>query len=216
MKGIPINVRKREGKKKGYVRKLRAKGIIPGVLYGPDEPESTLVEFDEREIESIFRKHKTSEHFLVSFDLGSRKNVQAFIKDVQYDPITGRILHVDLEAVSTKEPMVVEVPLEFVGVSEGVKKGGVFTTFLRELEVKGLVDRLPDVITVDISHLDLGDTLHIRDIKVEEIVIMHEPDEPVATIAVPRIVEEKVAAQATVESQAPAQTTQEVKESEKK
>lgn len=192
MQGISINVKKREGKKKGYVKKLRRKGIVPGILYGPDETP-TLIEVDKKELEAIFRKHKTSEHFLVSFQLGSKKNVLAFIKDVQYDPVSGQVIHIDLEAVSLKKPMEVVVPLEFVGTPEGVKKGGVFTSFLREIEVKGIVTELPEVVRVDVSNLDLGDTIHIRDIKLENIEVLNDPDEPVAAIHVPRLVEEKAA-----------------------
>ncbi|MGB9561949.1 MAG: 50S ribosomal protein L25 [bacterium] len=213
MKGIPIAIRKREGKKKGYVRRLRSIGIIPGTLYGPDI-EPTLIEIDEREIDRILRHHKVTEHFLVNFKLGSHKSMQAFVKEIQHDPITGRIIHIDLEAVSLQKPVVVKLPLEFDGIPEGVKKGGIFTSFLREVNVKGIVSDLADTIKVDVSKLGLGDTIHIKDIKVENAIILHDPDEPVATIAVPRLIEEEIKAAEAKAQQAQASKTTEAGDEE--
>jgi large subunit ribosomal protein L25 len=218
MKGIPINVKLREGKKKGYNRRLRAKGIVPGILYGADKPP-TLIEVDERELNAILRAQAAREHFLVSFTLDSKETSYAFVKEIQHDPIKGRPIHIDLESVSLTRPIVAEVPIEFVGTPEGVKKGGVLSVNLRELAVRGLIEEIPDAIQVDISKLDLGDTLHIKDVKVEKIKVLNEPDEVVASIFVPRLVEEKLAAPTETAKEAPeteAQEKPETKESKGK
>jgi large subunit ribosomal protein L25 len=141
------------------------------------------------------------------------------VKEIQHDPIKGRPIHIDLESVSLTRPIVAEVPIEFVGTPEGVKKGGVLSVNLRELAVRGLIEEIPDAIQVDISKLDLGDTLHIKDVKVEKIKVLNEPDEVVASIFVPRLVEEKLAAPTETAKEAPeteAQEKPETKESKGK
>ena len=100
------------------------------------------------------------------------------------------MLHIDLKQFSLDEPIIVSLPLEFVGESVGVKQGGVLTPHMHKLTVKGVIKDLPESIKIDVSALDFHDSVHIRDISYEGIKILDEPEKTVVSILVPRGLEE--------------------------
>jgi len=105
------------------------------------------------------------------------------LKEYQTHPVTDKIIHIDFLAIHEKETITIDVPLEFIGKPVGISKGGILEILLHELTIECLPSEVPDKITVDISNLDIGDVLHVKDIKVPKgIKVVDNPEETVATI----------------------------------
>jgi large subunit ribosomal protein L25 len=191
MENLVLNIEKREVRGKGGARKLRKEGYVPGILYSPhrEDPEIPIKIF-KKEIHKVFSGD--SEHHVVNLNLGNEE-IMAILKEVQRDPIKNSILHVDFFKVFKGEKVTVEVPIELIGESKGVKKGGILEHLLREIEIETVPSKIPDIIEVDISDLDLGDSLLVSDIKFPEDVEPLTPLETaVVSILAPTKVEEEV------------------------
>jgi len=197
MKQVVLPVEKREKAGKEFSKKLRKKGFIPAILYGKDiEPLPITVKYSE--FEKIYKRVK-GETVVFTLDFIKEKDLkkQAILKEIQRDPVTDRFIHLDFQSIEEGRPIEVEVPLEFVGKPVGITKGGILEIMLHELTIECLPREIPDKIVVDISHLDLGDSLHVRDIKVPEgLKVKDHPEETVATI----VVEEASSEEATEET----------------
>ncbi len=166
MENLVLNIEKREEIGKGGARKLRRAGYIPGILYSPhkDDPEIPIKVL-KKEFHKIFAGD--SEHHVLNLNL-ENEEVMAVIKEIQRDPIKSDVLHVDFFKVFKGEKVIVEVPIELIGESKGVKKGGILEHLLREIEIEAIPSQIPDAIEIDISDLDLGDTLLVEDLKLPE------------------------------------------------
>lgn len=188
---LTAHTRKRSGS--GALNSLRREGLIPGVVYGKTE-SSFNVRLNRREVENVLHK-SASEQILVNLtieDLGQTK--LALIQDVQHNPLTGHITHLDFHAIREDEIIHASVPLELIGEPVGVKTGGGLLEHLfHTLEIKCLPKDLPDVITADVSGLELNQSLHLSEVKMPEGV------KPVAdgSIIVAIVSEPKVAAEPT-------------------
>lgn len=183
MKQVLLPVVKREGKGKEISKKLRKKGLIPAILYGKGiDPLPISVKYSE--FEKVYKKIKgETVIFTLDFTNGEDLKKQAILKDLQRDPVTDRFIHLDFQSVEEGKPIEVEVPLEFVGKPIGTTKGGILEIMLHELTIECLPSDLPDKIVIDISGLDIGDSLHVRDIKAPEgVKIKDNPDETIATV----------------------------------
>ena len=169
MKKYDLNAAKREQTGKGIGRSLRREGRLPAVLYGVGI-DPVLLSLNAHELRTIIRKKETSQPLL---DLkGLDQNVTVLLKDIQVDPLTRDYLHADLLKVEKDRNVRVNVPFAFTGKSKGVDMGGVLRTVRREVEVVCLPDQIPDVIEVDITEMDTGDTLHFSDLKLPEGVTL--------------------------------------------
>ncbi len=179
MENLVLNIERREERGKGGARKLRKAGYIPAILYSPhkDDPE-VPVKILKKEFHKVFSGE--AEHHVLNLNLDNEE-LMAVIKEIQRDPIKGDVLHVDFFKVFKGEKVSVEVPIEIVGESKGVKKGGILEHLLRELEIEAVPSQIPDVIEVDVTELDLGDTLLVEDLKLPEGV---EPLTPLETAVV--------------------------------
>jgi large subunit ribosomal protein L25 len=188
---LTAHTRKRSGS--GALNSLRREGLIPGVVYGKTE-SSFNVRLNRREVETVLHK-SASEQILVNLtieDLGQTK--LALIQDVQHNPLTGHITHLDFHAIREDEIIHASVPLDLIGEPVGVKTGGGLLEHLfHTLEIKCLPKDLPDAITADVSGLELNQSLHLRDVKMPEGV------KPVAdgSVIVALVSEPKVAAEPT-------------------
>ena len=183
MKQVNITAFKREKTGKNFAKKLRKQGLIPAIIYGPrDIPMPIAVKFNE--LERIFARYKGETIiFNIKIQNGETINKSAILKDYQTDPVTDRIIHLDFYAIHEGETLSIDVPLEFVGKPEGVAKGGVLEILRHEITIECTPANIPDKIQIDISSLDIGDTLHIEDIKLPEgVKIAEDPKEPVVTI----------------------------------
>jgi large subunit ribosomal protein L25 len=179
-----------EREKKGDVKRLRRDGKIPGILYGHKE-ENKRIYVIEKEFKKVLDVLKKE---FVSIDLKIGDRVYpSLIKSIQQNPIDGKILHVDFQHISKKEKIKATIPIHLVGEAPGVKKGGLLDQHLYELTVRCLPDYMPSHIDVDISKLDVGKTIHLKDLQIPNIEFELKPDTPIVSILAPRV--EKAAPQ---------------------
>jgi len=182
-----LAARIRTDKKKGAARRLRAKGAVPAIYYGPDtEPMALSVE--AQGLRRLLSQGK-GEALLVDLQIESEKGPQtkkALLKEVQLHPVCDRVLHADFYGISKDREITVEVPLRMVGTPIGVTKGGILETVRREMTVSCLPDSLVDSIEVDVSNLDIGGALHVHEIAFPEgITPVEEGHLTVAVVAAP-------------------------------
>src|ERR1043165_4735263 len=194
-KQVKLTAERRTATGRSAVRKLKAAGSIPAVIYGAkDKPETLQV--SKRDINAML-SHASGENILVELEIGG-KNRLALVQEVQHAPIGGGILHIDFHAVSMDEVIEADVPIEPVGVANGVKNmGGLLEQNLRSLAIECLPRDLPDVIKVDVSALNIGDSIHVREIQLPAGVTTRIQQELTAfSVLAPTVEEEPVAATA--------------------
>lgn len=174
---------------KGAARRLRAVGRMPAVLYGPGKPGRSLA-VDAHALERLLRTSRSGINTLIDLHVGGEKTV-VLVKELQRDPVRGSFLHADLYEVDLRKTVEVEVPLHFVGKSKGVENGGILDHPLRELQIECLPRAIPEFIEVDVSALDVGDSIHVREVKLPEgSTLVTDPELTVASVVAPRIEEE--------------------------
>jgi len=183
MKQATLSAQKRDKVGKESSKKLRKQGKIPAIIYGPGI-EPVPIALNLNDFEKIYNRYKgETVLYILEVANGDTQRHQCILKDFQRDPVTDKFIHLDFYAVSAESVLEIEVPIEFVGRPVGLTKGGILEVFLHELTVECLPTAIPDKIIVDISHLDLGESLHVGDIKVPEGVrIKDRPDETVCTV----------------------------------
>lgn len=196
-----ISANSREETGKGAARTVRRSGRVPGILYGHGE-ESTPLSVDARELQRLV--HSVSiENTIVDLALdGGRAAVKVLIREIQRHPTRDQYLHIDFFHVAMDEKLSVEVPIVVVGVPIGVKdKGGIMDHQLRELAVFCLPGEIPEKIEVDVSMLDIGDSIHVADLPVPEgIEVETDAERSVVAVLAPTVVAaEEEAAAATEE-----------------
>jgi large subunit ribosomal protein L25 len=183
----------REKAGKGIARKLRREGFVPAILYGVGKKVVPL-QVKEQDFEKVRRAG--GEHNVIELRVGE-STTPAIIREEQFDPVWGRLQHIDFFRVKLTEKMRVSVPVVTVGESAGGKEGGVLDHVLREGEVECFADKIPENIEVDITSLNIGDLVHVRDVSSPESVeIVTEGDRVVVSIIAPRVVEEEVVEEA--------------------
>ena len=175
------------------VRKLKTRGIIPAIVYGGKEKPQPL-QVAARDINAVL-SHASGENILVELEIaGEQSNRMALVQEIQHSPVGGDILHVDFHAVSMDEKIQAEVPLEPVGIANGVKNfGGLLEQSLRSLPIECLPHDLPDRLTVDVSNLNIGDSIHVRDIQLPSgVTAKTQPDLTAFSVLAPVVEEEPV------------------------
>ena len=193
---IPLTGARRERLGKGGARKTRAAGSIPGVLYGHGETPIP-VEIGARAFQLALASHRGANP-IVNLSV-SGGEYTALIRDVQYDPLTHHVIHLDFQHISLTEAIEVEVTVQLNGLPVGVKDaGGILEQVMRTVTVKCLPTAIPSALEVDVSALGIGDSVHVRDIKVQNVEILSDMDSTVATVVPPTIMEEKPAEEAAV------------------
>jgi len=194
-KQVKLSASRRSGTGRSAVRKIKAQGAVPAIIYGgKQQPEPLQV--SKRDI-SVMLSHASGENILVELEIeGEKAGRLALVQEVQHSPVGGDILHVDFHAVSMDEMIEADVPLEPTGTPEGVKTfGGLLEQNLRALEIECLPRNLPDIITVDVSQLNIGDAIHVREIPLPEGVKTRvSPELTVFSVLAPAVEEEPVPA----------------------
>jgi large subunit ribosomal protein L25 len=203
MEAKSLTIEPRTDLGKNASNRIRSKGFIPGVLYSHGECE--VVQIPRKDFFKLF-KGRISES--VIFDIHSKEKQDdermAYVKDYQMDPLSGEILHVDLFRVTKGEKIHTHVPIEFVGTAKGVKLGGILEVDLREIEVECLPKDLPEKIQIDVSNMEVGDSVHVKDVVLAEgVKIMGNAEASIASVHVPKVaaVEEKVEEVVAVEGE---------------
>ena len=193
-KQVKLSATRRTATGRAAVRKIKARGTVPAIIYGGKNQAEPL-QVSRRDI-SLILSHASGENILVELEIDGEKSGRlALVQEVQHAPLGGDILHVDFHAVSMDEMIEADVPLEPIGTAEGVKTfGGLLEQALRSLEIECLPRDLPDVITVDVSHLNIGDAIHVREIPLPEGVTTRVPADLTAfSVLAPTVEEEPVA-----------------------
>jgi large subunit ribosomal protein L25 len=198
-KQVKLMAQLREATGRSAIRKLKARGSVPAIVYGgKDKPQPLQV--SRRDI-SLMLSHASGENILVELEIAGEKGSRmAMIQEIQHSPVGGDVLHVDFHAVSMDEKIEADVPVEPVGVANGVKNfGGLLEQSLRTLEVECLPRDLPDKITVDVSALNIGDSIHVRDIRLPAgVAAITQSDLTAFSVLAPAVEEEPVAEVAEV------------------
>jgi len=212
-KQVKLKAEARTNVGRSGVRKLRARGIIPAVIYGGKvKPQSLQVA--ARDINAMM-SHASGENVLVDLEIaGEKSNRAALVQEVQHSPVGGEIVHVDFHAISMDETIQAEVPLEPTGTAVGVKTfGGLLEQSLRALTIECLPRDLPDRITVDVSQLNIGDSIHVRDIQLPSGVTAKVPVDLTAfSVMAPVVEEEPVAVEAEAAAAGPEVITEKKEE----
>ena len=193
MQSVSIEAIKRDTGKNA-ARRLKNQGYIPAILYGKGMAESIPLAVEYNKLQRLLQKHGRNVLLNVIVD-GSTHN--AVIKEIQEDTLKGKIIHVDFQRVSMYEEIEATVPLKFEGTGLIESRGGIVQHQLWELTVESLPDKIPQEIVVDLSNLEIGDTLFVKDIQVPEgVKVIDDPDEIVVSVLAPRESEEEEAEEA--------------------
>jgi large subunit ribosomal protein L25 len=168
---------------------MRREGWLPCVVYGRGV-ENHNIKIDARNFATLL-KESASDNILVNLQIGEEATILAFLQALQHDPLTGHVLHVDFRAVDENTEINAHLPVELVGESVGVHAGGVLEQILHHLEIRCLPKDLPEILTADITDLDIGDFLHVKDVPLPEgVVAVPAPDIVVAQVVKTRTAEE--------------------------
>ncbi len=181
MKTVSMSGSQRGNVGKKDAKKLRKEGQVPCVLYGGKE--QIHFSMDERNFSKILF---TPEVFVIKIDLDGTE-YETILQDIQYHPVTDKILHADFLLVFPDKPMKVSIPVKLMGTPPGVIKGGRIVQKLRKLRVLGLIKDLPDFLEVDISMLEIGSTVKISDLSYDNLALIDIPSEMVVAVKVTRI-----------------------------
>ena len=192
MQQVALKANYRKTTRRGEVKKLRATGVVPGVVYGA-HTKPVSVEVTGKDLEKVLHS-STSENVLVELDLaGAAADKRlAMVQDVQHDHLTGKVLHVDFHELKSDEKFTANVPVHPVGEPLGVKNsGGVLEYAMRYLQVRCLPKDLPEQITVDVSHLEIGQAIHVGEMTLPAgIEAIYRKDLPVFIVVAPQVEEE--------------------------
>jgi large subunit ribosomal protein L25 len=185
---LEANIRQDSGK--GVARTLRREGKVPAVIYGRGRDPEALV-LDAAILSKLISRITSSTP--VDVTVADREPVQALIREVQRNPIRPEdILHIDLYEIHAGETIQLSVPVHLEGIPEGVRNfGGVLDQSMRELEIKVLPRNIPEHIDVDVSALEIGQAIYIKDLDVPDAEILADPSIAVCSVIAPRAVEEE-------------------------
>jgi len=200
---VPLAGRVRPGTGKGPARQARFAGEIPGVIYGAGETPVALA-VPKKEFELALKTARAGGNVIVALRLDGAAEKTAIIREVQRDPITHAILHLDFHHISLTEKVTVEVTVHLVGTPDGVKNGGgILEHITRTIEIECLPTQIPQHLEADVTALAIGDSVHVRDLNVPNALVLSDPDTTIATVVPPTVMTEAAAASAAGTSTEP-------------
>lgn len=196
METVEIQVEPRKPTDKS--QRLRREGKLPGVFYGP-KTETVPLEINKREFLTRIAGLEGSHLIRIKSDSPLLANRVALVKEMQFHPVTGDILHADFYEVDLAAKIRVKIPLHFVGKAAGVVRGGILQPVAREVEVECLPMDIPEYFDVDVSALDIGHSLHVTDLQIPEgVVAIQETNFTLVTVVPPTVEEAPVVEAAPV------------------
>lgn len=206
MRTVNLGAESRTETGKGPARQLRRQGRVPATLYGEGK-QPVSISVNGKELSTLLHAG-TSEHLIVNLSVNQQPSELTILREAKHDPLSGSIEHIDFFRISENKPVATQVRLNFVGSSAGQRAGGVFEQHLREIEVLCLPRLIPDIIEYDISAMEIGTTVHVKELVAPEgVKILTPEDHPIAAVLSPtKMVEptEGVAAEAAAEGAAAA------------
>jgi large subunit ribosomal protein L25 len=195
-----LKVSERKGTGKGQARALRREGLIPAVVYGP-KTETVSLSVSALDLAGIYKRSET-EHVILNLIIqnGGTRNKTVMVKEMQVSPLSHDYLHVDFYEISMDQEIVVKVPVELTGRSIGVERGGFLQLIRHQLEVACLPTDIPSKIQVDISGVDIGESIHIEQIQAQDKVrLVYDSNFTVVTVVAPSLAKEEVAEEVPAE-----------------
>ncbi|MCH8941056.1 MAG: 50S ribosomal protein L25 [Bacteroidetes bacterium] len=188
MENVILVANLRETINKAARNKIRKEGRVPGVYYSKyDNP--IAFDVDEKDIGSLVF---TSSRNIISLKVTGKEEHECFLKNVQFDPITDKVVHFDLLGLKRGEKFQLNIPFSFVGSSVGVKEGGILQIGLHKLFVECLPKDVPQSLEVNIENLNIGDTIHVKDLNFENLTILTPADSVVVSVTHPKVEAEPV------------------------
>ena len=190
MEEILLDSKLREKSSKGILRKQRKNGFIPAIVYGHNEPNVSIW-IDEKSFTKILHT-KSGPNILIKLNLGNGDVKTVIIKEIQRNVLTHKPIHIDFLVVSMKEKIEVNVPIKVVGEAPGVKiSGGILEHILRELTIRCLPNEIPEFIEVDVSKLNIGDSILVKDLpELKNIEILSDKNSIIVNVVSPTRIEE--------------------------
>ncbi len=182
MQEITLSAKKRELTTKGAVNQLRRDSQIPGIFYIKGSTPVSISVHENALRPFVY----TSETHLAKLEIEGEGTHQAILKDVQFDPVTDRVIHFDFLGLSADQKLELQIPIVFNGQPIGVRDGGVIQHNLHKLDIECLPINIPDHIALEIGHLKLGDSIHVRDLKLENITIKTPAEVSIVAVSLPR------------------------------
>lgn len=164
-----LNAEVRNKVGKGDAKKLRAKNQIPAVIYGKDFTPVHIA-LSRPEFERIHRK--ANRNSIIQLKLGGSDAREVIIRDYQKHAINHLFTHIDFQAIQKGMPIRVDVDLEFTGTPVGKKVGGIFTTLCKQVKIECLPDKIPEVITLDVTNVESGESMHVSDIQAGDFKVI--------------------------------------------
>jgi large subunit ribosomal protein L25 len=177
----------------GPARRLRMSGQVPAVVYGP-KTEPVLLSVNKSDLEQLFKKGGIGQVVLnlVIQKNGETLTMPAMIKELQTHPVSRNFIHIDFYEIKMDQKITAKIPVVTTGIAKGVELGGILQIIRRELEVECLPLEVPESIEIDISDLDIGDSIHVEKIRLEgEIEFLEDDNYTVVTVLAPKLEEEE-------------------------
>jgi len=185
---------------KGANRKLRVAGRIPAVIYGKGR-DALSVALDPKALETLLHKSGAGLNTLIDLSVSGRTDT-VLVKELQRHPVYGSYVHVDFFQVDLTQTITVSVPIHFTGKARGVEFGGILDHPLREIEVECLPRAIPEFVEVDVSGLEIGQSIHVRDLRLPDgVEVKTDPELPVASVVLPAAEVEAAPIETVVEGQ---------------
>ena len=212
METTKLKASERKDFTKSETRRLRSEGYIPGVFYSKNN-QPIHINVSDKAINPLVFTAKTH---LISLQLEGHDEYECIIKDVQFDPVTDKLIHFDLLGLTKGEKIILEIPVRLTGTPVGVKEGGIIQHVMHKIEVECLPRNIPEHITIDISGLKLNDSVHISDLKYDNIEFTDSQDSMIVQVTHAKIKEEAApVAEAVVEEAAEPEVISKGKKEEK-
>jgi large subunit ribosomal protein L25 len=171
---------------KPATKKIRREGKIPGIFYSRHTAPIHIDVADKAINPLVF----TSKTHLISLEIEGHEEYECIIKDVQFDPVTDRVIHFDLLGLIKGEKIKLEIPVQLIGIPTGVKEGGIIQHVMHKLEVECLPRNIPEHIVIDVSELKLGDSIHISDLQYENFELVDPKESLIVQVTHAKVQEE--------------------------
>lgn len=198
----------REDRGKNAMRRLRLQGVIPGIFYG-QRYKATAISINQKDLERAV----SSKRRLVNLNIEGVGNYEVIFREIQRDPASEKIQHIDLLGITRGEKIITTVPVRLVGTPIGVKEGGILEFVRRNLRIECFPKDMPDEIVVEVSSLPIGESIHVEDISVENVTILNNPKGAIAAVIPPTVI--KIAAEVEAAEEAELEEEAEADKEEK-
>lgn len=189
MEQLNIDILHRGVSSDAYLSSVRKSGYIPGVLYG-NNFVNRPIQLNHKDFAKQIKKHGRSGIFQISVD---NEILSVKINEIQREPVTNEIIHIDLYTVDLNKVINISVPIQLFGGSIGVKNGGILQQQLRAIEVKGFPSSVPEIIHLNISDIDIGQAFFVKDLMIPDgVEVLNDPDTLILTILPPKLLDEDI------------------------